>query len=516
MSWIPAPHKVLARLLRIEEKGDSRLLDASEVFWLFCLHSISPEGFPIEMAQLKESYLVLKGEFTPPEIHTIMLQGFDNPEIAAQAVIDKLDMLTEKSRVIYVPDAIDQDSIGLYIYAHLEASRLTRMLKFKSYTEKTREMLDDALNAYVRCTNSFDGYVNAPWSDEYSVSLEAVGSFLYTTKFHICKSDGTYEDAMIALAHAIALGQSAFLLYSICKTRPYRELLSLSEISDFRYSTPWMSNLEAQTVVNCFEGLQFRGEVKNPKTLADICDLLAYVSSYSWPVEEGACEVKGKDGELWNLDDYWKHASGWVDAQLNQSEFIEIINKREEQAAEQRLKQYFFGEELWNVLPERAKRSLISADRDWFSGISIRTEAILNDLVIATEEILFIGLWKRLEERVKSNRGKTPDQKEFLIFKEKLTAKRGPSHLRILVDVCKRSITEEYLIFNGVVSEERIWFSKKLPGRVHELHNQRNRAEHQSGVNWTRSELEGYYNEFMGIGKRGILPRLCKILFSRD
>ena len=78
MSWIPTPHKVMARPLRIELNEDSRLLDASEVFWLFCLHSISPAEFPQKMAELKESHEFLKGEFTYPEIEILMIKGFKN------------------------------------------------------------------------------------------------------------------------------------------------------------------------------------------------------------------------------------------------------------------------------------------------------------------------------------------------------------------------------------------------------------------------------------------------------
>lgn len=516
MSWIPTPHIVLGRLFRIEEEDDSRLLDASEVFWLFCLHIINPNDFPKEMAEFKESVEFQKGTFTHPEIQRIMTEGFKNPDIAAQAVINKLDLVIENLYVYYEPDQSDFDFVRLYIYIHLEASRLIRLLKFGIYSEKVRESLDSAIKAYNWIFKSLDNNNSTlPWSDDYTSSLEAVASFLFMTQYLVLKSDSDYEDALTSLANSISHGHMAYLSYSIGKKKnAISELSRFKVISDLRYETPWMKDLDPQEIVNVFESLRKRGNLKDPKSLTGICDLLAYISSVMWIGLEEGYQVLDSQGEPWHPEDYWKHVSGWVEARLSQSEFIEVLGKRDEQMAQQRLISYFFGHELWQVLPEKTQQALVSADRDWFSGVEIRQEAVLNDLVIATQELLIEGLWKPLEKWLNSTKLRETYQRDYLHFKDKLASRKGPSTLRILADICKSSISQEYLTSIGKSPEDKKWFIRVLHKRIHRLHDKRNLAEHESGISWTRSELSEFYNSYIGIGEEGIIFRLGRILFQ--
>lgn len=506
MSWIPDPHQALSLFKRIEAEDDP-LVDSSHLFWLFCTSSMPHQKFLSRMTELKESHLVLKGKFNDPEIHTIMTEGFKNPDKVAQAVVNRLDILSQMKKVPYRPDFQD-DPERLYAYTHIEASRLFRFLKTEAYSERTREVLENALNSYSRCSNIVSSYSEAPWTEEYSASLEAVASFLYISQFYIKKVDGDYEDALSALAQGIAHGQLAYLLYTMV-VNSNRGLFFLNEIGDFRYATPWMRELEPQVTVDCFEALRIRGVINDPKALAGICDLLAHVSTYLWSGDDGTLEVKDIKGDFWNSNDYWQNASGWVEAQLQPSQFKELINEREDQAAEKRLKTYFFDEELWVRIPDRAKRCLISADRDWFSGTGIRIESILNNLSIATEEVLSLGIWKQLEQWVDSHNIKTQDKK-FLNLQKKLTIKSGASRLRVLANMCKTNLTKEYLEFLGLPEKEIEWFTNKLPARIHELHDKRNIAEHEAGIEWSRNDIQYFYDLFLGIGEYGIFPRLCR------
>ena len=80
-------------------------------------------------------------------------------------------------------------------------------------------------------------------------------------------------------------------------------------------------------------------------------------------------------------------------------------------------------------------------------------------------------------------------------------------------DNLNTGVLEEYLEANKIEQSEKDWIVKKVPRRVHDLHNQRNKAEHESGKKWTRDEIGKYYREFVGVGVSGILPRLAKVLF---
>lgn len=174
-----------------------------------------------------------------------------------------------------------------------------------------------------------------------------------------------------------------------------------------------MKNLDPQEPVDCFEAIRNRNSGKDLKDIANICSFFVTVAKAWWPNEEQEIEVKDAKGEPWSLPEYWQHALGWVEAQLQPSELRNLLNEREDQLAEQRLRTYFFGEVLWAKLPERARRSIISADRDWFNGSVARIEAILNELQIATTELLIIGLWNPLEEWIKRNNTEQVDANQF-------------------------------------------------------------------------------------------------------
>lgn len=170
------------------------------------------------------------GGFLDPEIEAIMLRGFEEPESAAQAVVDRLDILAETKKVPYRPDEID-DRIGLYVFTHIEASRLIRLLHVDGHSERTREVLSNALNAFNRYEKTIEGSSDIPLSDEYEVSIKSVGSFLYTTQFLIQKADGDYEDAMTSLAQGISLSQIAHFL-SFC--------ISARNASSLSFHTPFL------------------------------------------------------------------------------------------------------------------------------------------------------------------------------------------------------------------------------------------------------------------------------------
>lgn len=531
MSWLPPITHTYGKFRQLES-DENPLKDSTELFWLFYSGTLSPENFVENINGWKERAPDAAGFFIP-EQKAFMLKAYENPDEATQILVDKLDLLIEKKRVPYIPDEPDP-LIALYIHLHLEATRLFRLLKAQAYSEKTRESLDNAFASFRRAKEILASDLPQSLEPEYMVSFEIIGSFLYLKSFLVNKNDGEYESALVYFNEAMQLLHSAQAIINANKRHvldsrldvPYSKTFTSDVIKDVLKT----DIIPPQTIVDCFESIKIGGEISDTKNLAAICESLINISEELWkpddkpqyisleylePVPENNTKrIIDSNGYPWeSISDFWLYSLSWVEAQLNPSEFHKILQRKDDLASEQRLKNYFFGEELWEKLPERARRSLISADKDWFGGTDIRIESILSQLNIATEEILFYGLWLKIEEWGRTMNNSVALVKEIQNTKKQLSTKKGRSQLRVLADLCKKPLVEEFLKVKRIEQGERNWCSKSLPGRIHALQDQRNKAEHESGKNWTRGELGKYYNEFIGIGEVGILPRLGKLLF---
>jgi len=492
---------------------------------------MNPEEFQERLDVWKRLYEKDKlqgGGFTDPDLEAIMLESFNNPGKAAQVVIDRFDAIVEEKHVPYLPDEPDPAE-ALCIYVHLEAAQLFRLLKLQGYSEKTRESLEKALNAFTRCKRALNSFPEIPWPLEYSISLEAIASFLLITRFFILKSDGNYEDALNALLEGIQHIQESHSIYS-----NNIRLISTSGIhfyytsfsNDLRKIAPWMKDLNHQLFVDSFESIRKGNRINDTKRLAEICESFIELSGEPWlsnkrpdntlmswlEDKEVSNDVMTEEFYWDHASDFWENALGWLEAQLTPSEFKEILNEREENAAEKRLKTYFFEGDLWDTLPERTRSSLISADRDWFSGTVARKEAIFNELRIAAEELLHSGLWNPLAQWVQNLKEHNNDTKWLIERRQELSQKGLMPTLLDFERTCRLSITNVFLKEKGVSNEDRAWFCNQLPKSLYHLRRARNRAEHESDDQWTRQDLSRFYNEFIGIGQPGILPKLYRML----
>ena len=515
MSWLPdAPH-LIRLLIRIEKEEDIQQ-DATELFWLFCTKSLSPDEFKDRVLFWIDKHLEDSpkgGGFIDPDVKEIILQG---SERVTEIIADRLDTLCKTKRVPYLPDEND-DPVALYISILLESSRLIRLLKTDGYSDMTREVLAYALNAFARFSRPKISDQNPHWNKGYSIFAKALGTFLYTTQFLIQKSDGEYEEAFKSLAGAIVY----YLMADRSGNKVEKTEITESSLVEFiNYITtrnyrelPWLWTLEPQIPVDCFEALRRGERISDLKNIAGVCELL--VNTYdNWWILDPDEEVKDAEGNTWDVIVYWNRASAWLEARLQPSDLRELLNEREDSASEKRLRTYFFSDETWIKLPERVKSSLISADRDWFSGIIARKEAVFNELRIATEELLHLGLWKPIEQRVQNLKKHSNDTEWFIDRRQELSRKRLTPTLLDFERLCRLSITDAFLKEKGISNEERIWFCNQLPKKIYHLRRARNLAEHELGIPWNRQQLGQCYNDYIGIGQTGILPRLCKILFS--
>ena len=198
--------------------------------------------------------------------------------------------------------------------------------------------------------------------------------------------------------------------------------------------------------------------------------------------------IPDHNGDLLKWDQFWHGAQVWAIEQRSPSEYRELREDDEKYAAERRLRGYFFGDS-WPSLPKLAQERLINADVNWISTQRMSREAILNDLLRATEEICYWFLPKLLD-------------KAHHQFRDSLDA----SHVRDFVRICEQGI------FRDDLDEREVKFlTGELPASMRQLTDARNRAEHDRAEPASRESVEPAYRLFLGLGRKGILPELARI-----
>jgi hypothetical protein len=514
MSWLPSPTRVLV-LMQAIEKGENLLADCSELFWLYCLNSLPPEEFHDRVLFWINRHLEDSpkgGGFIDLDLRDTIFLG---PERVANIIIDKLDTLCFTKRVYYEPGQ-KEDPLALYIYILVEASRLVGLLKTENHSEKMRESLEHSINAFKRCEQIVVRLQNPPWSKEYSESLYAIGSFLYITQFQILKSEGNYQEALLSLFWGFARNMLINFpspQYGISTEKNNNLTSRINNLGKFSEHAPWMQSLNPQDAVDCFEAIKNeKSNNRDLRNLVSICTFFVTVAKNWWPNDESEIVIKDSKGESWSVPEYWQYALGWTEAQLTPSQFKEIINEREEQAAEKRLQSYFFENNIWEILPERSKRSLISADRDWFNGSMVRFESIFNELTIAIEEILIQLFWNPLNAWIDKNNRNQQDILDFIRFRHDLRGKGKTPNLLDFERIFRMSVTNSYLETKKIPREGKIWLINEFGNSLDLLRKARNKAEHQPGIKFTHEQIDKIFGEFIGIGQQGVIKRLFVLL----
>lgn len=207
--------------------------------------------------------------------------------------------------------------------------------------------------------------------------------------------------------------------------------------------------------------------------------------------------------------EYWHKVAGWAEERLTPDQLRELIEQREDKAAALRLRTYFFPDDLWKQLPERAQQALVSADRLTVTGTSLsRGEAVFNELRIATEEVLNRYLWQPVSEWAMEQ--PSPIRGTANILKQ---ARDGEPSLDDLVQLLWSDGVKDYLRSIGV-DDEGVRFltkEKRMTDHLQRLQRSRNKAEHEldSAGNANPRDL---YAESLGIGRKGVLPEILRLL----
>lgn len=524
---MPGAPGTLVAVKRMEEGRDD-LHNGANLCWLFCNFNFSVKEFKERLAFEFVSIQEKKGEYLDPEITSLVVQGAREPEKEASLLANRLDALALKKQVPYAGQIDDPKAV--FVSTHLEAARIVSIIEDEGFSDNARQVLKGALDSLSRCEYATEIAGTAPWPDYLTVSLKGVGCLLLAIQFSIYRHDCDYEEALLLFPKAIDRFSDAKESFSAVQAEEFKQLrarlrnaktddhlkhteydylvhsiksalsnvlgrsnLGFSSLYIAAWSLSWLRNLTYQAPVDCFETIRSRGRVRDSKTLASACRRLIEMCRSGASILRGDRLVSDTRGVSWEPNVYWYHAMGWAETLLTPSDLRDSLQQGEDVAAEKRMRAYFFDDRHWLALPQRAKSSLINADRDYFAGAMSQRGAVLNELKVATEEILFHGLWTPLGKWIVENDERRDDGRDFIALEEGLRRKRHSPTLFHFKKMCRMDITAKFLAQLGCTKMECIWLSRELPGILEKLRKARDTTEHESSSG-VHADLSKYFN----------------------
>ena len=206
----------------------------------------------------------------------------------------------------------------------------------------------------------------------------------------------------------------------------------------------------------------------------------------------------------------WALNQGWAKAELEPNDLRDYLRderrERADEQAEKRLKTYFFTGDRWSTLPDLARKSLVDADREWFSIGRGRLESVLNDLRVASDTLCYDFLWEPV--------GRSKGGVGLLRFVEKckeLDIDRKEPGISEYIWLLGQPFFKEFASKADLTTQETAFLTIELKKALEDLRHQRNIAEHERKRDWKLHEVQDHLRKFMGIGCLGILPRLVDI-----
>ena len=462
------------------------------------------------------------------------------PEPIEEGVLDVLERLYNRHRVPYSVDADDSDIREFILdsrdsgslpddlsehlpvpeklkdmvaYLHVAAARAFRIMKSQdeALSEEALSCLNEVERTMQRLSLAGFGEPFYAWNDrclEFGLSSLAVSAKVLVELSRVRRDEGRYDEALHYLARATERYDKA-------------TFVSGQEGVDilFRYLEQGLGNISPQEMALTFLSLKRNGQTDNWRQVTQDCNSLrdglyvfgrSYARGYSGDesyeydleIEE---VVKGEDGNGIVWQEFWAIARTWASAQLSSNEYRALREEDKKGESEERLKNYFFGRD-WTELPEGARRRLTSVDVSWNSTEELGIEGVLNDLRRAIEEMCYESIWQPLE-------GSSGGQEllEFVALKTDLQEKQEAPGIRDFIRVCELECWCNFLEQHRLNKDEIRFLTKELPAKMRQLQERRNPAEHDVGRLWQRDEVRPYFQAFLGIGQRGVLPELARI-----
>ena len=445
-----------------------------------------------------------------------------DPSIDAETyegmMLELLDYLYQTNKVSYQPDVDDSEKYErLLVHLHIAGGRALRI-------RNGPELSEEALDCFREVSRVYERIRQIPaWSrhiyesvTEPSVLISTLAvaamSYLELSRFHR-RDKGHYEKALGDLRLGIELYEDA-----LWNSR----LLDNSGETDSSFSEEEtacqkrLKNLLTGLEVSLYEaaGLYYAlraspAEVSDWVEVARICEALSHlgtpeaVTGHHEVIEDPWSEI---EPTYMTWDELWSYARGWSQERLSHSNYRDLCEYNESNAAESRLKTHFHGGASWASLAERARRHLVNADILFHSTQRVGTEAILNELLIAVEEMFSAYIWEPL-----SAAEWDPELDEFEERRKCLHMRdRNPS-ITDFVWVCRQPFFQKYLEGFDIDEQEIRFLTEYLPARMDALRNARNLAQHEVGHIAPREDIEWHFRGFIGIGQPGALPMFARV-----
>ena len=475
-------------------------------------------------------------------------------------VLDILEDLHNRFRVPYDPDSSDSDIknyfqtyveespvlptpetlTNLLIFIHVAAARAFTLKKASGISEEVWDCLDEVERAWQRLQIAgLSDWNVREITDFYEVfhSIEVVSALALLESSWESRRQGNYTESLHWMAEAACRYDNAIE----CAMGPDDSWpLENTEPSEHRPSHDFYSFLTGMhaPLEDCLDTLRLLKESSSAdndwRQIADDCKRLAHDGAVlcfpATPQEaygEDVYDIYMEQSEkptLLDMDrkesgsgigglgvtwrEFWLNASAWASAQLSPSEYRRMREEDEKDAAENRLKNYFF-RDTWNTLPPQAQERLITADVNWNSKERVSREAILNDLLRSTESMCYKFIWQPLKDAQSGSSAFF----EFLRMDAKINEdrKRSRPEVREYIEICKKRYFKELLQQHKIGKDELRFLTEDLPASMNSLTNARGTAEHDTGASTPSEVIESAYQLFLGIGRTGVLPKLAQV-----
>ena len=461
MAWIPDSHRALILIERVRSRRNL-VPDAIELFEVFFTEA---------------------SEETP------------STEADVEQVVGSLRDLARKFCVPPEPDS-DENPETLVAAVYIQATCLVRAVRLQGYGgDDVQEIFREVTSLQMRLVPTgadIDSFGNS--NAEKEIGGATILEFIVgRVGIGVAVQKDDYQEAFRSLGGILDWSLSRSIFES--RHEPFENLLS--EVPD---KATW----SIQEILE--KALGMEGWVAGLDRIKEI----------DWRAIQSVCDNI-------QFTPYAEHTDranilmGWTLDQLTPDQLRNIYRRQEDDIAERRLQSYFFTDDLWQALSDRARQALISADRAFIDSTSGRRAVILDELRIATEETLHQYFWEPLIERTKDQR--IIEEQRFprlQVVRKRLTWNNHSPNLgdyaKVLKDVGAKDFLRDDL---GLKDSDEQFITRRGVKHFWRLSRSRNVAEHEHERTPGRKEVDALYAETVGIGQRGVLPELVRLLSRR-
>lgn len=242
----------------------------------------------------------------------------------------------------------------------------------------------------------------------------------------------------------------------------------------------------------------------------DLDWLSEWMNSYQSAPPENMGVTTDDQGQDRDLVSYLLEFRGQAEGRLSPDELQKVLAADRAAGAKERLRTYFFPNELWEWgLTPNARNALISADRELFADTGL-TEHIFDLLQQATEDLCHEIVWEPLE---RSQEGLLSAANKYLSLSDRTPGARhyawACGHLNLGKALARYDLDAADLQF---LTGRPVAGPATLPGALNELRSRfRNPARHDREAKFGRDEVSDKYFRFVGVNRNGILPKLARI-----